>query len=248
MRTGALIAIVVVAIIIVAAAAWLGLGFALARGGGPMTTEDRNISEFSTVEVSGAATLVITQGDAPALRVEAERNVLDRLQTDVDGDTLRLRERWGWLGLGALWGRDDVTYYLTAPALDAIDISGSVAVQGSDPLAGDELVIECSGSTDLDLNVEVGTLRVHTSGSSNVDLRGSADSVQFDTSGSTNVAARGLATRTAEIDCSGSSDIEVNVSQSLRVRASGSSSVAYVGDPALDTDISGSGTVQRLTE
>ncbi len=248
MRTGTLVAIIVAVVIVVAAGVWLGLGYALARSNGPSVTEERQIGMFSGVEVDGEATLLITVGDTTSLRVEAQQSVLERLRTSVEEDTLHLRERDAWLNVGGLWGQERITYHLTVPSLKAMDLSGAIAVHGTGALETDELVISCSGSTDLDLQVQAGTLRLKTSGSADVRLTGSADSVFYDNSGSTHAAAAGLTSQTVSVECSGSSDIEVNAVESLRVRASGSSKVSYLGDPVLDTDISGSGEVRRLEQ
>jgi hypothetical protein len=98
------------------------------------------------------------------------------------------------------------------------------------------------------LEVRADNLRLDTSGSSDITLVGQVDSLVCDTSGSTNVSARGLVTRIASVDCSGSSDIEVNASERLDVSASGSSTVSHMGAPILTTNISGSGEVRKLTE
>lgn len=246
MRTSSLIVIIVVAIVIVAAGAWFGLGYAFARGDGPIVSEDREVTGFSKVEVSGSGTLIVSVGDTPGLRVDAQRNVLDRLEANVSGDTLRIRQRWAWPGIGPWWGQGDITYHLMATDLSGIKLSGSIRVRGEDALEGEELVIDASGSATIDLEVRTETLRVDTSGSADLRLRGDVGTASFDTSGSARIAARDLVSGIVRIDSSGSSRIEVNASERLTVRASGSSRIAYLGDPTLDTSISGSGEVRRL--
>jgi Putative auto-transporter adhesin, head GIN domain len=248
MRKGVLITIVVVAFVIIVAGAWLGIGLALGRATGPVVSEERDIPMFSRVDLSGEGTLIVTAGDAPELRVEAQQAILDRLETTVDGDTLRIRLRWSWFDFGGLWINEPITYYLTAPDLQSVELSGSTEVLGQSPFAAEEFLIDCSGSTDVSLEVRAVSLSVDTSGSSDVTLTGQADTLAFDTSGSTTIVARDLVSRVATIDCSGSSEIEVNVTDQLNVDASGSSTVLYLGDPTLNTDISGSGEIRRLEQ
>jgi hypothetical protein len=242
----ALVVIIVVAVIVVAAAAWFGVGYALTRATGPVVTEDRTVSDFTAIEVDGRGTVIVSIGDSPALSVEAKESVLGRLETEVDGNTLRLHERWSWLGIGPLFDDAEIVYHVTVPSLSAVDLSGSITLQSEGVLEADELSINSSGSSDVTLAVKAVGVSLDTSGSSNITLTGSADILSLDASGSTNVAARELAARVATIHCSGSSNIEVNVSQQLTVNASGSSNVAYLGSPQLDTDISGSGEVRAL--
>jgi hypothetical protein len=244
MGRAGLIVIIVVAILIVVVGAWFGLSYAYTRPTGPVTNEDREVSELSSIEVAGRGTLVVTIGDTPALRVQAKESVLDRLETEVDGDTLRLHERWSWLGIGPLLDDPEIIYYVTTPNLSAVDLSGSVTFRSDGPLETDALRIGSSGSSDTTIDVTTRNLSLDNSGSSDVILTGTADILSIGTSGSSNIDARGLAARIATIDCSGSSNIAVNASEQLTVDASGSSEVTYIGDPQLDTNISGSGEVR----
>jgi hypothetical protein len=248
MNRGVLMAVIVVVAVVVVGAAWFAVGYGLTRGTGPVVSEDRTVSTFTQVDVSGEGTLVISQGDVPSLTIEAQQNVLDRLETSVSGDTLRIEHRWHWFGFGAFWGSEPITYHLTVPDLSAIKLSGAVAVRGEGSLDAEEFVIECSGSSDVNLEMRADSVRVNTSGSADITLAGQVDTVVFDSSGSTKILARDLASRIATIDCSGSSDIEVNASEQLNVNASGSSTVSHVGDPVLNTNISGSGEVRRLMQ
>ncbi len=248
MGKGGIIAIVVAVFVILVAAAWLGLGYVLSRSTGPVVTEDREVAAFTRVEVSGAGTLIVAVGDVPALRIEGPEKVVGRIDTSVSGDTLRIGQRLGWLRFGPFGDSGEVTYYLTVRELAGIRLSGAIELRGDDPLEGVELSIDCSGSSVVDLDPRVVSLYISTSGSSEVTLQGTADTTYYDTSGSTTIRARDLLSRTATIHCSGSSDIEVNVSEQLTVDASGSSNVSYVGDAALDTNISGSGGVERLEQ
>jgi hypothetical protein len=248
MRSGALIAIIVGAVVVVAGAAWFGIGYGLSRGSGPVVGEDRQVPAFTRVEVSGKGTLIISQGETPALRVEGQRNVLDRLETTVTGDTLRIEPRSRWFDYGIFWNNEPVTYHVTVTSLAGIELSGAVAVRGESLLRAEEFVLDCSGSSDVDLEIEARDLRVSTSGSSDVTLKGQADTVSFDGSGSTHVFAKDLVSRVATVDGSGSTTVEVNASERLNVDSSGSSTVSHVGHPILTTNISGSGEVRPLAE
>jgi hypothetical protein len=250
MRGVVLAVVILVVVVVVAGGVWLGVGYGLTHATGPVVSEERSVGAFTKVDVSGRGTVILTQGDTPSLRIEAQRSILDRLETSVTGDTLRIGQRSHWLGFDGPWGNDPTTYHLTVRDLRAVKLSGAVVVkgEGSFGAGAEEFVLECSGSSEVNLLVQAQSLRVDTSGSSDITLAGQADSAVFDSSGSTNVFARGLATRTASVECSGSSDIEVNASERLTVNASGSSTVSHIGNPLVSANISGSGEVVQLTE
>jgi hypothetical protein len=252
MRGGVLAAVIVAAVVVVVAAvvvvgvAWSGVGHGLTHVTGPVVSEERDVPAFTKVDVGGKGTLIVTQGDTPSLRIEAQQGVLDGLETSVSGDTLRIEQRSHWFGPDPFRDSEPITYHVTVPDLKGLKLSGSVAVKGQGSFDAAEFVIECSGSSDVNLDVRADNLRVNSSGSSDITLAGRVDTVVFDSSGSTNIFARGLASRVATVDCSGSSDIELNAGEQLNVDASGSSTVSHVGNPVLNTNISGSGEVRQL--
>jgi len=248
MGKGVLITIVVVAVVIIAAGVWLGLGYAIGGASGPVVNEDRRVSEFDKVRVSGGGTLIITSGEQPGLRIEGRRDALDRIRVEVEGDTLSIGERWDWLRFGPFWDMGEITYYLSAPTLVSVELSGAVGVRNEAWLKGDVLDLDCSGSSVVDLDVELQTLNIRASGSSDITLRGSTAELSLHASGSTRVGARDLVAGTVTVDCSGSSDIVVNATERLSIDASGSSDISYLGDPAVESDISGSGGLERLSE
>lgn len=236
--------LVLVAVIVIALAAWFGMGFFVAPATGPVKSQVREVSDFNTLKVDGRGTVVIRVGDKPTLRVKAKESVLERLQTHVDGQVLSLHERWGWMGVVFLFGDPKITYYVTVPTLSSIDLSGSIVIGTEGVLAADKLSIDTSGSSNVTISVNTSSLTLDCSGSSDVDLSGTVDNLVIEASGSTDVQARELVTRIATIDCSGSSDIHLNVSELLTVKMSGSSNVTYLGNPQLNTDLSGSGRVR----
>ncbi|CAN0548702.1 unnamed protein product [Laminaria digitata] len=88
-------------------------------------------------------------------------------------------------------------------------------------------------------------IQIHTSGSSDIDMTGEANSLVIETSGSSDVRASGMRTATASVNTSGSSDIEVCVTDLLEVDTSGSGDVTYYCSPGqIDAHTSGSGKVR----
>jgi len=246
MRRGALIGIVVAAVVVVAAAGWFGVGYGLTRGVGAVVSEERVVEDFTRIDVDGEGSLVITEGDVTQVRIDAQRNILDRLQTRVEDDTLHIRPKRSWLWFGLLAGEDNIVYQVTVPRLAAVDVSGSIEVRSLTELDTDRLVVRSSGSCTIELNVRADEMKLDVSGSTDVVLRGVVTRVALNSSGSTKIEARALVSETASVDCSGSSVIDVNVSRELRVNASGSSIVSYIGTPRVAQQISGSGEVRQL--
>ena len=79
MRRGALIAVSVFLLVVVVVGAWFGLSYTLARGTGPVISQERDVASFAhgRFERRGQAPHHLRQ--VAGLWIEAQQNILDRL-------------------------------------------------------------------------------------------------------------------------------------------------------------------------
>jgi len=241
-------------------AGWPGV-----RGSGKVVEEERSVSGFTGVALSGIGNLYIEVGDEEALRIEAEDNLLPYLETEVRGTTLEIttRENVNLLPLRP------INFYLTVKALDTITVSGSghaeapglqaeqffatVSGSGSVKMAGLEaeaLTATVSGSGSVKMaGLEAEALTATVSGSGGLDIAGGEVEMQDITlSGSGKYEAKGLESAEADVRLSGSGSATVRVRDRLDVTISGSGSVRYVGDPTVRETVSGSGVVSQIAD
>jgi hypothetical protein len=109
------------------------------------------------------------------------------------------------------------------------------------------LVVDASGASHLQGDIEADTVSFNLGGSSEVILTGSAQNlIMEEASGSSVVDLTDFPVVDASLKAGGKSHVIVNVSGRLDVDASSSANVYYLGDPTLGTiDTSGSATVER---
>ena len=206
---------------------------------GPVVSEDREIEAVTTVVLDTSGDLTIREGE-PSLVIHAPASVLERLTSDVTGDTLTLGATPGSPGFTL----SRVSYELTLPSLEGIEINGSGDVESDVP--GDSLGITIDGSGDLDIeDIDASEVTIEISGSGDVDLSGRTDDFTLSIDGSAEVRADELDAARVSIDLDGSGDIAVAASDTLDVSIAGSGSVVYEGSPEVTQEISGSGEVQR---
>jgi hypothetical protein len=189
----------------------------IAAGSGNAATETREVSGFSSVELSGSGELILEQTGRESLTIEADDNLLPLLTSEVSGDALHLGVRPNT----TLRPRKPIIYRLTVRQLGGLQISGSGTVTAS--------------------NIQVSRLRVEISGSGRITVKGSADDQELEISGSGEYRADELLSRTLRAQISGSGNAAVNVRESLDVDISGSGSLTYKGNPRVTEEISGSG-------
>jgi hypothetical protein len=190
----------------------------ITKGSGEVSSESRQVSGFTKVELSGSGELKIEQTGIESLTISAEDNVLPKITSEVSGDTLFL----GSKSNAKIVPTKPISYSLTVKDLTGLAVSGSGSVTMS-KLATPAL------STDI-------------SGSAAITASGTADDQDLKISGSGRFEAEQLMSKTVKVDISGSGIASVYASDALDIRMSGSGTLTYAGDPKqLTQQISGSG-------
>ena len=132
------------------------------------------------------------------------------------------------------------------PELTGLDMSGSSHVTITGFKSAQALVVDASGASHLQGDIEADTVSFNLGGSSEVILTGSAQNVIIEeAAGSSDVNLTDFPVVDASVKAGGKSQVTVNVSGRLDVDASNGANVYYLGDPTLGTiDTSGSATVE----
>jgi hypothetical protein len=195
------------------------------EGSGVVVEEERSVSGFDRVSFEGIGNLVITQGDEETLTIEAEDNILPRIETKVRGRTLQISfdtDRWE----NIIRPTEPIRFYLTVTDLEAVFLSGL-------------------GDIDVE-DIEVEKLDVTLSGAGSISLSGSVLEQDVNVSGAGAYEASDLMSEVADINLSGAGSATVWVTQSLDVNITGLGSVSYYGDPVVEQSVSGLGNIQSL--
>ncbi|QIX62073.1 DUF2807 domain-containing protein [Hymenobacter sp. BT18] len=209
------------------------------RGSGPIQSETRTIEEFTEVELPIDAEVYLTQGVTQEVRVEAQGNILDVLETDVDGNRLHID-----FGRTIVRRHDRIRVYLTTPRLTRLVLAGSGHIVSTNTWLLPRLDVSISGSGSTDLACEQATnLTTTISGSGKARWEGNAGHHEINISGSGEVASYDLDTDAVDVNLVGSGRAKVRVADNLTVRISGSGNVYYKGRPNISTEVSGSGRV-----
>ena len=226
------------------------------NGSGAVITEMRTESGFTGVSSEIDATVYITQGSEFEVKLIAQQNVLDNIETIVSGGELEIKSDH------CINNSEPVLVYITMPAISSLsmsgsgsmitqnkitspsisfDISGSGSVNTVDSIITDILDLNISGSGDMDFIGKTNSVDADISGSGNITMYGSGTSLNFDISGSGELHAFYFPVSFADLTVSGSGNIETNVSTDMYVKISGSGNIFYKGTPAITAEISGSG-------
>lgn len=191
---------------------------------GDKTEDIRFPGEFTGINTSGSTPVQITYGTEFKVVLKGSNNLIPYFKTNIINGTL-------YLGYEkASVQHDDVEAYITLPVIRKASLSGSgkINIEGDFPPIN-ELKFAISGSGDILVNdvFEVEKVLINISGS------GKADLLKVDS-------------KEAEVDISGSGNVNLTVQDKLKAKISGSGKVYYNGSPDVDAKVSGSGKVIKL--
>ena len=114
----------------------------LVRGSGNVISEDRDVSGFSKISLSGSGSLYIEQGNEESLTIKAEDNLVPLIRTEVSGNTLSIGTKLGT----SITPTKSIEFYLKVKDVESISVSGSGSINCSG-LETDDLSIKTSGSS-----------------------------------------------------------------------------------------------------
>jgi hypothetical protein len=210
------------------------------NGSGNVIRQERHVSSFNAIDVSGAFDVYLSQGSTQSVIVEADDNLMNLIKTEVKGNTLEISNK------EPIGHAKSLKIYLTVTDLKEIQLSGAVNIQTQTKLKVDDLSIDVSGATDSKMDFDVQKLKVDCSGGSKLHFSGSAIVASFDVSGAVDLFAFDMVTEKMDLGISGAGKAEVNVTKEFNADISGAASVRYKGNPEkISQDVSGAGSIKK---
>lgn len=188
------------------------------QGSGNIITEQRGVSEFSSVSVGGVFKTEITAGKDFSLNIETDDNLLPFVKTEVRGDTLKISAD------SRLRSARPIVIRITAPDIIGVEADGAADVT-------------VSGINNRMLSLSLG-------GASKMTAAGVTERAMIDVSGASSLTAYDLTAELASVDTSGASRTRVNASEQLIADASGASTILYKGSPNVRRTSSGASTIR----
>lgn len=207
------------------------------RGSGDITSETRDVSDFSEVVLEGSGRVTIEITGEESLTIEAEDNLMPHLTSEIIDGRLVLGTDRG------IRPTREIVYTITASSLDGVSISGSGDVEG-DAITSEGLTTLINGSGTIELTgLDLGHLEAEISGSGSIRVSGAANDLTVTIPGSGSFNGEDLEASESSVDISGSGAAVVNVSERLDATVSGSGTIQYLGSPSVESTITGSGSI-----
>lgn len=197
------------------------LGYETIRGSGDIVTENRNVSNFDSVDVCCGMELYLTQNGAESLQIEADDNILPEIETRVVDQKLEI----------FYLDTNDVNYqptqpvriYLTVNEIQAVSISGGGILDAED-LSSNSIKLALSGGSDADIGrFEAEQIHIDVSGGGNFQSDFiKVDAINLELSGASDAWIEDISTNSLVVNCSGGGKVEISgFAESSAVEMSG---------------------------
>lgn len=216
------------------------------RGSGNVVSETRKVSGFDAIEVDYPARVLVSQGNAESLKIEAEDNLLPGLKTEVKNGKLRIYYKSA--DGEHVNPTKTVTITITVKELSDVDFSsaGELIING---LKSDDLSVSLDGAGNIKLNdINTKSLNINLSGAGSASASGTTDDLSLNISGFGDFSGKELQSSKATVNISGAGGASVWAEDELSATISGAGSVNYFGSPQVTKQISGVGNVSQTNK
>ena len=176
------------------------------EGSGRIVSDVRDVGPFEGVFVNSFARVFVKQDTVASLRIEADDNVIGRVQTAVAGGILLIGMQNG------SYEHVTVRVYVSMQRISLLENAGAAEFESVGDLRCGSIVCRITGA---------GTIR----------LAGTADEQTAEISGAGTISNLELVSSRCIARISGTGNIEVVATQRLDAWISGVGSVTYGGDP-----------------
>lgn len=192
--------------------------------------ETRKTDSFKNIKVESGIDVYFTQKNAQNIEVEASDNIIKDIITEIENETLVIKRMKKNLQINK-----KVKVYVSAPAINEVELSGGSDFQTDNLNCDNDLKIRASGGSDIHIG------RLTVSATTDIGLSGGSDcEIKYLQTSRCNIAASG----------GSDSDIDLYVSEKISVAVSGGSDIKLSGK-ANDLSLNASGgsdiDVRKLT-
>jgi hypothetical protein len=191
---------------------------------GGAVAQERQLPAFTTVVVEGTAEVILTQGPQQKVVVETDAELQESVRTTVKDSKLTI-------SAARMKNASKLDIRVTVDQLEGLITSGATEIKGEGVIRADQLKIDGSGASDIEIELDVNGLTISLSGASTLSVKGKAQNIDGNISGAGDLKAGELMAATATIKTSGASSAVVNVSEVVNADLSGVSEIKFKQEP-----------------
>lgn len=214
------------------------------KGNGNMIVKNITTASYDEISVSGFFDVELVAGEEGKITLNAEDNLVDYIKIEVENNTLKMSVEKGVYIVPSRGSKVQIT--VPFQSLNAVSLNGSGDISTKNPITTNAFKSTLSGSGDIHLEVNAKEINSEVTGSGDMSLKGKSDVLKCTVTGSGDLNTKDLESATVYAKVTGSGDCQVNCTENLEARVTGSGEIRYYGDPKKkDTKVSGSGDISK---
>ena len=212
------------------------------HGDGNVVSENRSVTSFKGVDVSGGLEIIVSHDSIASVKVEVDKNLQEYIITEVKDGTLEIYQE----NNTSLESTKGIKIYVSNPAFSSFEASGATEIHGGNKIQStEEIHLHASGASKIILDIKAPRVSGDLSGASSLKLSGETKDLNINASGASHAKCFDLRTENAEIDLSGASSANIFASVKITGEASGASDLTYKGNASANVNTSGAGSVKK---
>lgn len=206
--------------------------------------EERKVDDFKEIVLAIPADLFISQGDNNEVIIEADDNVLEKINTEVRNGKLiiEFEKRYNYRGFSK------IKIYVSMPEIEKLSLTGSGRIISNSPIKAEKIGFLLSGSGLIEIDELVaGKVGVMITGSGDIKVKGKTKANYLDATitGSGDFESVNLTFDKANLTITGSGSMNTSIVDELNAVITGSGKIYYQGNPLIDARITGSGKISN---
>ena len=216
-----------------------------------MGQELRQVSGFHSVLLREFGTLTITQGDTEGLTIDADDEILPKINTSVSDGVLQIGIGRNWLEraaefVGSSMSSHPIRFSLTVRELKEVKIRGAALVKAS-RLESENLTLILAGAGRVEIeDLKAQSLSVRLPGAGEINIAGSVINQDVEIRGVGSYYAPKLDCSNGSIVLTGAGKALLRVKDNLNIVMRGLGSIDYYGRPTVNKSVSGLGNITAL--
>ncbi|MCG2418278.1 DUF2807 domain-containing protein [Aequorivita sp. F47161] len=212
------------------------------NGNGNVVTEEREVTaDFTEVRGSTGLEVYLTQGAENKIVVEADENLLQYIETDIEDGKLHIKTSQN------IGRSKSKKVHVTYTELTNIEASSGAEVIGNSVIKSQNLRLRSSSGSELKVEVFAQDLTAKSSSGSDLEILGKATSLNADASSGSEINAKNLLIVNCKAEASSGAEVTVNVKETLETNASSGGEINYYGNPtSVNSNKSSSGSVNKM--
>jgi hypothetical protein len=229
-------------ILVILLSAGLLISCRVKTGSGNIITENRNETNFKGVNVGGNLKVHLKQGSKHSVRIEADDNIIEDIETKVRAGKLHVHYKDN-VSLRNI----SVHIYIESPEINYVSASASADVMSEGILQSNgKIEVHSSSAGKVVAELDAPSVEADASSGSHITLRGRTRSIDTQASSGASLDADELLSENAKAQASSGASIDLHASVRLNAQASSGASVDYRGSASVSRQESSGGSIKKL--